>query len=95
MAAGGQVGGGGEVGAVAGLGGGAGQADGQVCLSYPGGSNEQDVGGGLEVAAGGELVDQLRVDAGGGVGSAITGAEGAAAQVTATETVAVEPPLRV
>jgi hypothetical protein len=67
VAAGGEVGGGGEVGAVPGLGGGAGETDGEVCLPYPRRSDEQDVGGGGEVGAGGELIDEVAVDAGGGV----------------------------
>jgi hypothetical protein len=67
VAAGGEVGGGGEVGAVAGLGGLAGQADGEVGLAQAGRADEQDVGGGFEVAAGGQLGDQGGVDGGGGV----------------------------
>ena len=67
MAAGGEVGGGGEVGAVADGRGLAGEADGEVGFADAGRSDEQHVGGGLEVAAGAELVDQLAVDAGLGV----------------------------
>ena len=67
MAAGGEVGGGGEVGAVAGFGGLAGQADGEVGLADAGRPDQQDVGGGLQVAAGGQLVDELPVDGRGGV----------------------------
>ena len=67
MAAGGEVGGGGEVGAVAGLGGFAGQADGEVGLAEAGRADQQDVGGGFEVAAGGQLGDEPGVDGGGGV----------------------------
>jgi hypothetical protein len=67
VAAGGQVGGGGEVGAVARLRRGPCQADGQVGLADAGWADQQHVGGGVEVAAGGELVDEFLVDAGGGV----------------------------
>ena len=67
MAAGGEVGGGGEVGAVAGVRGGPGQADGEVGLPDAGWSDQDHVGGGFEVAAGAELGDQLPVEAGGGV----------------------------
>jgi hypothetical protein len=67
VAAGGEVGGGGEVGAVAGLGGPAGQPDGKVGLAGAGRADEQDVGGGVEVAAGGQLGDQRLVDGGLGV----------------------------
>ena len=67
MAAGGQVRGGGEVGAVAGLGGLAGQPDGQMGLAGAGRADEQDVGGRFEVAAGGEFLDQRVVDGGLGV----------------------------
>jgi hypothetical protein len=63
----GEVGGGGEVGAVAGLGGGSGEADGEVGFPDAGRADQEDVGGRLEVAAGAELGDQVRVDAGGGV----------------------------
>ena len=67
VAAGGEVGGGGEVGAVAGFGGFAGQADGEVGLAQAGRPDQQDVGGVLQVAAGGQLGDQRGVDGGGGV----------------------------
>ena len=67
MAAGGQVGGGGEVGAIPGVRGGPGQSDRQVCFAGPGRADQQDVGRRFEVAAGAEFVDQLAVDAGGGV----------------------------
>ena len=67
VAAGGEVGGGGEVGAVAGVRGGAGQTDGEVGLADPGWPDQQHVGGGLQVAAGAELGDQVPVEAGGGV----------------------------
>jgi len=67
VAAGGQVGGGGEVGAVAGLDGLAGQARGEHGLADPGRADHQDVGGVLEVAAGRQVVDQPGVDAGLGV----------------------------
>src|SRR3954454_16037213 len=67
VAAGGEVGGGGEVGAVAGLGGGPAEPDGEMGFPDAGWPDEQDVGGGVEVAAGGQLVDELGVDAGGGV----------------------------
>ena len=60
VAAGGEVGGGGEVGAVAGVGGRAGEPDGEVGLADAGRADEQDVGGRFEVAAGAELVDQVR-----------------------------------
>ena len=56
VAAGGEVGGGGEVGAVAGLRRLAGEADGEVGLADAGRADQQHVGGGLEVAAGAELV---------------------------------------
>jgi hypothetical protein len=46
---------------------GAGQPDRQVCFACTRRSDQQDVGGRLQVAAGAQLVDQLAVDAGGGV----------------------------
>ena len=67
MAACGEVGCGGEVGAVARFHGGACQADRQHGLADARRPDEEHVGGGLEVAAGGEFVDELPVDAGGGV----------------------------
>ena len=62
VAAGGEVGGGGEVGAVAGVRGGSGEADGEVGFPDTGWSDHDHVGGGFEVAAGAEFVDQLRVE---------------------------------
>ena len=67
MAAGGQVGGGGEVGAVAGVGGRACQADREVGFAGARRADEQDVRRGFEVSAGAQFVDQRAVDAGGGV----------------------------
>jgi hypothetical protein len=67
VAARGEVGGGGEVGAVAGFGCGPAEPDSQVGLPDTWRPDEQDVGRGVEVAAGGELVDQLAVESGGGV----------------------------
>jgi hypothetical protein len=63
VAAGCEVGGGGEVGAVAGVDGLAGQTCGEHGLADPGGPDHQDVGGGLEVAAGRQVVDQPGIDA--------------------------------
>ena len=67
MAAGGQVGGGGEVGAVAGVRRGSGQADGQVGFADAGRADHEHVGRRFQVAAGAQFVDQRPVDAGGGV----------------------------
>ena len=67
MASDGEVGGGGEVGAVAGFGGFAGQSDREHGLADAGRADENDVRAGIEVAAGGEVVDQGGVDAGLGV----------------------------
>jgi hypothetical protein len=67
VAAGGEVGGGGEVGAVAGLDGFAGQPDGEVVLPTPGGPMSSTLVADVEVAAGREVGDQLAVGAGLGV----------------------------
>jgi hypothetical protein len=66
VAAGGEVGRGGEVGAVAGFGGLAGRPDGEMGLPGSRRSDQQDVGGRGEIAAGGQLGDQRPV--GGGLG---------------------------
>ena len=67
VAAGGQVGGAGEVGPVTGVRCGAGQPHRQMGLADAGRPNQQHVGRGLEVAAGAQLGDEGTVDAGGGV----------------------------
>ena len=64
MAAGGEVRHGREVGAIPGLRRGADQADGEVRFASTRWADEQDVGGGLEVAAGREPADEGAVDAG-------------------------------
>ena len=63
MAAGGEVGGGGEVGAVAGGRGGAGEPDREHRFADAGRPDEQHVGSGLEVGAGGELGYEVAVQA--------------------------------
>lgn len=60
----GEVGGGGEVDPVAGLGGAAGEGGSEHCLADSGRADEQDVGGVVEEPHGGQVADELLVDAG-------------------------------
>lgn len=64
VAAGGEVGGGGEVDPVAGLGGAAGEGGGEHGLADSGWADEQHVGGVVEEPHGGEVADEFLVDAG-------------------------------
>lgn len=64
MALGGEFGGGGEVDAVAGVDGRSSEGDRQHGLAHSGRADEQHVGGVVEEAEGGQVADQLLVDAG-------------------------------
>ena len=67
VTAGGEVGGGGVVGAVAGVDGGVAETDGEHRLADAGRADEQHVGGVFEEPQGAELVDERAVDRGLGV----------------------------